>query len=83
MNIHKLGEKSSGRIAKQCSFLMRFRGRRGNFNLLAHTEKSFQNLIKSNRNHIVFTIIRFIWNQTYARLVINQSENGKYNLISC
>ena len=41
-----------------------------------------QNLVKSNRNQIVFTFFRQIWNQTDVRLVPNQSENGKYNLIS-
>ena len=35
-----------------------------------HTEKTFRNLIESNRNKIVITIFRLIWNQT---------ENGKYN----
>ena len=39
-----------------------------------HAEKSFRNLIKSNRNRIVFTIIRLIWNQTNLSLVLNQSE---------
>ena len=38
--------------------------------------------MKSNRNQIAFTIFRLIGNQTDARLVPNQSENGKYNLIS-
>ena len=47
-----------------------------------HAEKYFQNLIKSTRNQIVFTIFRLIWNQTDIRLDPNQSENGKYNLIS-
>ena len=32
-----------------------------------HTEKSFRNLIKSNRNKIVLTIFRLIWNQTEDR----------------
>ena len=27
-----------------------------------HTGKSFRNLFKSNRNQIVFTIVRLIWN---------------------
>ena len=47
-----------------------------------HTENSFQNLVISNWTQIVFTIFRLIWNQTDIRLVPNQSENGKYNLIS-
>ena len=47
-----------------------------------HTKKSFLNLIKSNRNQIVLSIFRFIWNQTDVRSVPNQSENGIYNLIS-
>ena len=41
-----------------------------------------RNLIKSNWNQIVFTMHRLIRNQTDVRLVTNQSENGKYNLIS-
>ena len=36
----------------------------------------------SNRNQIVFTIYRLIWNQTDVCLIPNQSENSKYNLIS-
>ena len=47
-----------------------------------HTEKSFRNLIKSNWNQIVLTIFRLICSQTDVRLVPNQSENGKFNLIS-
>ena len=47
-----------------------------------HTEKSFRNLIKSNRNQIVLTIFRLIWIQTDVRSVSNQSENGKYNIVS-
>ena len=50
--------------------------------ILSHTEKSFRNLIKPTRNQIVFTMHRLIWNQRDIRLVPNQSENGKYNLIS-
>ena len=43
----------------------------------------FRNLIKSNRDQIVFTILRLIWNQMDSiRLVLNQSVHGKYNLIS-
>ena len=47
-----------------------------------HTEKYIRNLIKSNQNQIVFTIFWLISNQTDVRLVPNESENGKYNLIS-
>ena len=50
--------------------------------VVVHTEKSFLNLIKSTRNQIVFTIFRLIWIQMDVRLDPNQSENGKYNLIS-
>ena len=39
------------------------RGSRKAFNV-PRTEKYFRNLIKSNRNQIVFIILRFIWNQT-------------------
>ena len=31
-------------------------------NSYIHREKSFQNLVKSNQNRIVFTIFRLIWN---------------------
>ena len=46
------------------------------------TENFFQNLIKSNRNKIVFTIFQLTLNQTDVRLVPNESESGNYNLIS-
>ena len=46
-----------------------------------HTKKSVRNLIKSNRDQIVLTIYRLIWNQTDVRLVLNQSGNSKYNPI--
>ena len=47
-----------------------------------HAEKSFQNIIESTRNQIVFTIFRLILIQTESvRLDRNQFENGKYNLI--
>ena len=65
---------------------------RKNKQLIAHTlvwnlynvqtEKYFRNLIKSTRNQIVFTLFQSIWIQTNFRLDPNQSENGKYNLIS-
>ena len=51
-------------------------------NVYLHTKKSFRNHNKSNRNQIVFSIFWLIWNQTNVRLTPNQSENGKYNLIS-
>ena len=41
-----------------------------------------RNIIKSNRNQIVFTIFRLNCNQTDVHLVPNQLETGKYNLIS-
>ena len=49
-----------------------------------HAEKSFQNLIESNRNQIVITIFRLILNSKRVRpfAVLNQSEKCKYNLIS-
>ena len=47
-----------------------------------HTEKSFRNHVKSNRYQIVCNILRFILNQTEFHFVSNQSENGRYNLIS-
>ena len=47
-----------------------------------YTGKSFWNLIKSTRNPIVLTIFLLIWIQTDVRLDPNQSENGKYNLIT-
>ena len=42
-----------------------------------YTYKSFQNLIKSNWNEIVFTIFQLIWNKSEYRLV-----TSKYNQIS-
>ena len=45
-----------------------------------HTEKSFRNLIKLNRNQILFTIFRLIPNQSDVRLVRNQPGNCQYNL---
>ena len=47
-----------------------------------HTKKFFRNLIKLTRNQIEFTMHWLIWIQTDVRLDQNQSENGKYNLIS-
>ena len=47
-----------------------------------HAEKCFLNLVKSNRNQMVFTILRLILNQTDFRFVPSQSENGKYDLWS-
>jgi len=58
-----------------------------------HTEKSYRNIKKSNRNQIGFRFeiqyyityyifFRVIWNQTDVRLVPNQSANSKYNLNS-
>ena len=46
------------------------------------TDKSFRNFIKSNQNQIILTIFQLIWIETNVYLVPNQSENGKYNLIS-
>ena len=47
------------------------------------TDKCFLNFAKSTRNQIVFSIFRLISIQTDSiRLDPNQSENGKYNLIS-
>ena len=49
--------------------------------LVLHTEKTFRNCIESNRNFIVFTIFRLIWNQTEFSLVPIQSENGNMGLV--
>ena len=54
----------------------------GFYTATLHAEKSFRNFINSNRNQIVFTMHRLIWNLTEVRLVPNQSRKGKYNLIS-
>ena len=74
----QLSRKMSTKILHQ----LRLRRPSGMFKLSLHTEKSFRNLIESTRNQIVFTIFLLIWNQTDVRLVPNQSENGKCNLIS-
>ena len=47
-----------------------------------NTEKYFRNLTKKTWNQIILTIFRLIWIQTDVRLDPNQSEFGKYNLIS-
>ena len=39
-----------------------------------------RNLIKPNRNQIVFNIFGLIWKQADFHLIPNQSENDKYNL---
>ena len=49
---------------------------------IMYTVIYFWYLIKSNWNQNVFTILRFMWNQTDVRLVPDQSESPKYNLIS-
>ena len=50
---------------------------------LVRIEKTYRNLIDSNRYQIVFTILRLIWIQTdCVRMDPNQTENDKYNLIS-
>ena len=47
-----------------------------------HIEKNNSEcLVQSNQNRIVFTIFRLICNQTEFNLVLNHSENGKYNPI--
>ena len=46
------------------------------------TEKSLRNIIRLSRNQIVSTIFRLIWNRMGDCLIPNQSENGKYNMIS-
>ena len=66
----KFNQIMCGLIRKQSSISQR-----------VHTEKPFRNFIKSIRNQIVFTIFRLIWNKKDVRLVPNQSEKGKYNLI--
>ena len=38
---------------------------------LIHADKSFRNLIKLNRNQIIFTMFRLIWNQTDVCLLPN------------
>ena len=48
--------------------------------LKLHTEKSFRNLIKSNRNQIVFAIFRLIWN-TDGRPLVSQIYQKMVNTI--
>ena len=56
--------------------------RRTQLKFLQHSEKYFLNILKSNQIWIVFTPFQLIWHQAEFRLVPNQSENGKCNLIS-
>ena len=44
-------------------------------------QKSSSHSYQTNPNQIEITIFLLILNQTEFRLVPNQSENGKYNLI--
>ena len=46
-----------------------------------HTEKSFRNLIKWNRNQIVFNIFRLIWNQTDSVRLVFQINRKMVNII--
>ena len=43
-----------------------------------HAEKSFRNLIKPNRNQIVFTIFRLIWNSKRTLSVCCSKSIGKW-----
>ena len=43
-----------------------------------HAEKSFRNRIKSNRNQIVFTIFRLIWNSKRTVSVCCSKSIGKW-----
>ena len=47
-----------------------------------HSEKSFRNLIMSNRNQIIFTILPLIWNQTDSVCLVLLLSNSFSNL-SC
>ena len=47
-----------------------------------HTQKSTSDYCLFNQYQIIFAIFRLISNQMEFRLVQNQSENAKYNLIS-
>ena len=47
------------------------------FGYKSYTEISFRNPIESNRNQIVVTILRLLWNQTDVCLDPNQSGSGK------
>ena len=46
--------------------------------VVVHKEKSFWNLVNSNRIFIVITIFRCIQLKSEFRLVLNLSENGNY-----
>ena len=72
------GEEGERRMETYCAIISWMRKRMGSY-----TQTIFLwNLIKWNRNQIVFTTFRWIWIQTNVRLDSNLSENGKYNLIS-
>ena len=51
-------------------------GRHSNYEKTLRTEKFFRNLIKSNRNPIVYTLFRLICNQTDVRLVQEFGSEG-------
>ena len=53
-----------------------------NISVMSTDREIFLNIIKSNRNKIVYAIFRLILNQKVVHLVPNISKNAKYNLIS-
>ena len=75
------GKEEKDRVAWFTELVRNPKRKTGLERVSIHTEKSFRNITKPNRNQIVFTILRLIWNQTNVRSVSNQSENGKNNLI--
>ena len=52
-------------IVKGVEFYFPQRAIKINYSVHTQTEKYFRNLIKSNRNQIVFTIFRLIWNSDW------------------
>ena len=47
-------------------------------NVPSHTEKSFRNPIKSNRNQIIFTIFRLVWNNKRTLSICCSKQIGKW-----
>ena len=69
-----IGANSIGKVKLQSGFDSIQRTTKVDFwRYYMHTEKYFPNLIKSNRNQILFTIFRVIWNSKQTSVCCSKS----------
>ena len=81
---HHLASQWEARIARECASYATLVAYGINFQLsvfISRLHRNYSTYREILLNHIVFTIFRLNWNQTDVRLIPNQLENGKYNLI--